>query len=498
MERPSFFDNSSSSSPLITSVTRAAVKTRQDEKNKPHDPPFLDPQVVLDQSETSVGNISLQLENIHLSALLDDNTTTPNTSHTSPNPPNVPSDLCLLQQISEGTNPHASQLVESLPPTSQLYEILTTNEYIPLLPPNAKLTISDRVHLSTIADPLLHSVPHSITSFYIKLLIAACYEHLNLDIPYEVQYVAKSDNKNSPYQQQLKAYGLDLLLTRADDETQSNHGFPLLNLPEFNSEGYQTIKLSLKLNNTQIAKRVLTTLLQTQIRNNEFLANISKKSGPQKHSYAAKTAERLPINPKPKIIPNSTPLNIAKFPCTRCLVTATILTTTKDKYTKPLTLKPRFKTAEEFAETLPTELRKTFNDIFTEITQGLPNHSERKACPFASQPEIRECFQRSAPNKTPIQSTRQTYKCVVEACKSCNLCAKCGRPRNINNERHHQQCSTNYKQCPARKTNECKEKTCNHPPHPIKSAWRSEEINIQADTKQLEKNNTNFHTGGRE
>ena len=171
-----------------------------------------------------------------------------------------------------------------------------------------------------------------------------------------MQYVAKLDTKNNPYQKQLQAYGLDLLLTDAEDENE--HELPLLNLPEFNSEAYQNIKLSLKLNETQTFKRVLTTLLQTQIRNNEFLANISKKAGPQKHSYAAKTAERLPINPKPKIIPTSTPINIAKFPCTRCLVTATILTTTKTTYTKPLTLKPRFKTAEEFAETLPTELRK--------------------------------------------------------------------------------------------------------------------------------------------
>ena len=170
-----------------------------------------------------------------------------------------------------------------------------------------------------------------------------------------------------------------------------------------------------------MAKQFLTTLLQTQIRNNEYLANISKKAGPQKHSYAAKTAERLPIDPKPKTIPTATPINKTKYPCTRCLITATILTTSKGKYTQPLTLKPRFKTAKEFANTLPTNLRTTFLELFTELTQGLPNHSERKACPFASQPEIRECFQRNAPNKTPIQSTRQTYKSVVEACKTCNI-----------------------------------------------------------------------------
>ena len=196
-------------------------------------------------------------------------------------------------------------------------------------------------------------------------------------------------------------------------------------------------------------KRFLTTLLQTQIRNKHFLANISKKSGPQKHTYAAKTAERLPIRPKPKTIPNLQPIPTAKFPCTRSLVTSTILTITKEKYTRPLTLKPRFKSTDQFAETLSSSMRPTFLAIFEELTQGMPNHSERRSCPFASQSEIRETFQRTAPMKNPNQCPKETYKHVVEACKNCNLCAKCGRPRNINNERHHQSCSTNHKQCPA-------------------------------------------------
>ena len=194
---------------------------------------------------------------------------------------------------------------------------------------------------------------------------------------------------------------------------------PLLNLPEFKSEAYTGMRLTLKISEKAMAKRFLTTLLQSHIRNNEHLATIQKKSGPQKQSYAAKTAERLSIQPKPKIIPVKQPLNSAKYPCTRCLITATILTTTNEKYCQPLTLKPRFKTAEEFAESLPTTLRHTFTGIFEEITQGYPNHFERRRCPFASQPEVRENFQRVAPNKAPLQTARQTYKKIVEACKAC-------------------------------------------------------------------------------
>ena len=60
-------------------------------------------------------------------------------------------------------------------------------------------------------------MPHSISSYYIKLIIAASYESLDLDIPFEVQYLAKSNAKNS-YQKQLKAYGLDLLIKEHEND----------------------------------------------------------------------------------------------------------------------------------------------------------------------------------------------------------------------------------------------------------------------------------------
>ena len=278
---------------------------------------------------------------------------------------------------------------------------------------------------------------------------------------------------------------------------ETDFNLPLLQLPEFKSETYKVITSILKLTKREMATRFLTTLLQTQIRNNEFLANIPKKSGPQRHTYAAKTTERLPINPKPRVIPPNQPISETKFPCTRCLITATILTTTNQKYTKPLNLKPRFKSTQEFSETLPQSLRPTFNSIFNELTQGFPNHSETRACPFASQPEIRQNFHRIAPNKHPLQSNIETYKSVVQACKNCNLCAKCGRPRNLANERAHQTCSTNYKQCPARKTQDCKSKTCNHPIHPLKSIWRTDEVTLVAEPKLLEKSQTHHFQYGR-
>ena len=130
-----------------------------------------------------------------------------------------------------------------------------------------------------------------------------------------MQYVANGETR-TPYTKQLQAYGLNLLTaddsmpTPKDDDYQP----PLVHLPEFNSEAYCNIRNLLNLSEREMGKCFLTTLLQTQIRNNHFLANISKKSGPQKHTYAAKTAERLPIRPKPKIIPNLQPFRQLNFP----------------------------------------------------------------------------------------------------------------------------------------------------------------------------------------
>ena len=48
-----------------------------------------------------------------------------------------------------------------------------------------------------------------------------------------------------------------------------------------------------------MATSFLTTLLQTQIRNNEHLSNTTKKSTTKTQTYAAVTADRLPIKHKP-------------------------------------------------------------------------------------------------------------------------------------------------------------------------------------------------------
>ena len=100
----------------------------------------------------------------------------------------------------------------------------------------------------------------------------------------------------------------------------------------------------------QLSSQVTT---QTQIRNSEHLANTTKKPGSKTQTYAAVTAERLPIKHKPKSTPNLQPITQTKYPCTKYIITATILTTTEKKYTEKLELAPRYKTIEAYTDTLP-------------------------------------------------------------------------------------------------------------------------------------------------
>ena len=102
-----------------------------------------------------------------------------------------------------------------------------------------------------------------------------------------------------------------------------------------------------------MATSFLTTLLQTQIRNSDHLSNTSKKSATKTQTYAAVAADRLPIKHKPKSIQLSQPMNTTKYPCAKCIITATILTTTEKKYTEKLQLQPRFKSIEEYTNNLP-------------------------------------------------------------------------------------------------------------------------------------------------
>ena len=133
-------------------------------------------------------------------------------------------------------------------------------------------------------DATIHSVPYSISSFYLKLLIAPTYEQLNLNIPYEVQYVA-NDGTRTLYTKQLQAYGLNLLTADASEPTPKDDDYqlPIAHLPEFNSEAYCNIRNLLNLSEREMGRRFLTTLLQTQIRNNHFSPISARNRGPKTH-----------------------------------------------------------------------------------------------------------------------------------------------------------------------------------------------------------------------
>ena len=131
------------------------------------------------------------------------------------------------------------RLSPTIPTSSPLYQILTNHEYTTIYDIRAsKMNTNHKFLVARGLDDCCRSVPHSITTYYINLLVATVHEKLGIDIPYEVRYTA--DGPDQPYTTQAQAYGLDKLMS---DPNASQPGeLPLLLLPDFSSNLYLTIR----------------------------------------------------------------------------------------------------------------------------------------------------------------------------------------------------------------------------------------------------------------
>ena len=379
-------------------------------------------------------------------------------------------------------------LAQALPPNSPLARILLTWEHLLLYnPKKSRFSTLEKLALAYNIDKTLHSVPHSIITYYKHLLTAATYERVNKDIPYEVQYTAVQGNSDNPYNAQAAAYGIDKLLDEPDSFSQLP--LPLINHPNFLTTTYLTIQSELNLSDGQMAVSFLATLLQTHLRAEPLLTNLEEKRGPKIQTYAASLTNRLPQQRKPRRIVNIRPMRPTKFPCSKCIAAATILTTTEKKYTDQLTIRPRNKTLDEYEQSLPNPLRKKFREIYLALTQGIPNHQESMGCPLHAHPEKRQIFSQAAPNKLTESQRNTLHTSVLTACKVHHLCGRCGRIRTPKTERYHQRCSPQLRNCPGQRTPECLDNTCTHSMHTTASLWRSEEITLNMKTYLLE-----YHT----
>ena len=174
----------------------------------------------------------------------------------------------------------------------------------------------------------------------------------------------------------------------------------------------------------------------------------SQKKAPKSLTYAAATAEREPIRPKPKRSQKVQAIQPTPLPCAKCLASATILTTTEKKYTHQLNVKTRGCTLDEYIKTLPAPLRTTFKGIINALTQGTPNHTERQEYPCSNSSDRRELFATSSAARPTQVQRENAQKAVLIACKAHGLCMKCGRARTSNSAINHLHCNPRPKACP--------------------------------------------------
>ena len=404
----------------------------------------------------------------------------------SPYPPPLPPPPLHLEQTMEAaTSPlREPSLMEPLPAEasilSQLSEdsalaiILKSNSHFMVHDPGTnELDFPTELLIMKSLDDIIESVPNSVITLYTHLIVAATYERLGRDIPLDVQYTAIPDGQDYPYNAQATAYGIDKILDKASQL--GNGRLPLLNHTKFKSNTYLSIQNRLQKKENHMARLFLGNLLQTYLRNCEYLTQSKPKKGPRNQTYAAISQQRLPLQRQPRKILFIRPIQNARYPCARCIATATILTTTEKKYTEELTIRIRNRTLDEYEKYLPSSLRKRFRDIYNTLTEGIPNHTESDGCPLSAQQEKRAAFHQAAPSKMSPEQANGLNSAIVTACKQHNLCAKCGRTRTPATERFHRTCRADPRAYPPRKEPDFINKCCRHPLHPQPSLWRSHE-----------------------
>ena len=236
----------------------------------------------------------------------------------------------------------------------------------------------------------------------------------------------------------------------------------------------------------EMATRFLATLLQTYIRHTPLLTHTQPTPGPVTHTYAAAPTQHLPQTRRPPRIPTTQPAPQANLPCARCLTISNILGVAQTKYPHPFTIQTRGKPVNQYLNDLPPDLQTITETIFSHITGGNPNHTERIACPFSPLPTKRALFSQST--ITPLSDQEQflVHGQFNKAIKVYDLCVKCGKSTQPEVSHLHTKCSSSTKNCPPVKTQLCRMGRCTHNGPPLPSLWQAREFILHPKTRLLQ------------
>ena len=145
-------------------------------------------------------------------------------------------------------------------------------------------------------------------------------------------------------------------------------------------------------------------------RNCNYLTQCKAIKVPRNQTYAATATERLPLLNKPRNIYPQRPIQSTRYPCARCIATATILTTTEKRHMEYLEIRIRNRSSEDYENPLPSCLCGRFLAIYNTLTQGIPNHQESAGYPLTLQEEKRTASQQVAPNKISKEQIQTVSK----------------------------------------------------------------------------------------
>ena len=175
--------------------------------------------------------------------------------------------------------PAEASILSQLPEDSALAIILSNNaQFMVHEPGSNEIDFATELLIMKNFDYIIESVPNSVIALYTHLTVAANYERLGRDIPLDVQYTAIPDGQEHPYNLQASAYGIDKILDKASSVAPGR--LPLLNHPKFKSNTYLSIQHRLHIKEHSMARLFLGNLLQTYLRNCEYLTKNKPKCVP--------------------------------------------------------------------------------------------------------------------------------------------------------------------------------------------------------------------------
>ncbi|KAI6660160.1 hypothetical protein LOD99_10552 [Oopsacas minuta] len=382
---------------------------------------------------------------------------------------------------------HLSITTEQHPIIQDAQQIASGKNLPPTIVPAQKL--KQHPELASLCQ-IRQAIPNNLKNLLADTFLAAYLEAADKPIPEELLYTSTSEQQN-PYLIKASSLGLsELVLQNGERETFQANNPEVANLaPMFKHPALQNVIETLVLVQSlaelelyELHKNILKSIVIQRLSTHPLLTKAAQ--GPKTHTYAqiagtdAGTARKQPF----KFIPKIKPCPNTQYPCTHCVNASAMLAGAKQKHMESIHIQATKKDVDTIALSLPANLRENFKELYKVITLDHPNHTERYGCPLSPSLNKQASFYNTTENPHHEDTKKAIGYALVKTCLQYGMCAKCGKPRNLQNSSKHfpdRLCHITERVCPDPNARECKARNCTHEVAPENSIWTQQTLTLK-------------------